>query len=126
MKNMEQQNPRAELLQGLGDHVRSLRQERELSRADLATSSGLSVRFLADLEAGSLRTTWAGVRSSETTWRSSEWEAITSVCLLANMQSNSPILSVVTWTTLPRLVRAQRVHRLLCLADPHSRRAPLC
>jgi XRE family aerobic/anaerobic benzoate catabolism transcriptional regulator len=36
----------------LGDRVRELRDERDFTRLDLAAKSGLSVRFLADVEAG--------------------------------------------------------------------------
>ena len=36
----------------LGERVRSLRDERRLTRAELAEKSGLSLRFLADVEGG--------------------------------------------------------------------------
>jgi XRE family aerobic/anaerobic benzoate catabolism transcriptional regulator len=40
------------LLKGLGIHVRRLRRERGLSRRELASTSGLSERFLAQVESG--------------------------------------------------------------------------
>ena len=40
------------LLSRLGERVRQLRAERHMSRAELATRSGLSVRYLAELESG--------------------------------------------------------------------------
>jgi XRE family transcriptional regulator, aerobic/anaerobic benzoate catabolism transcriptional regulator len=48
-----QQTARSRILKHVGEAVRALRDSKRLSRHDLAESSGVSERFLADLEIGS-------------------------------------------------------------------------
>lgn len=53
---------RREPQQGLGEAVQLIRERKKVSKGDLARRSGLSERWIADVEAGRSNPTWGNVR----------------------------------------------------------------